>query len=106
MNARVDEVPAHYCHRCRGVLVAQAGFVSALRQLARTEPPPPYPPRPVNLAALKRSLACPLCHHKMDVHPYYGPGNVIIDTCGRCRVIWLDHGELSRIVSGFAQEDD
>jgi Zn-finger nucleic acid-binding protein len=26
-----------------------------------------------------------------------GPGNVVIDTCERCRVNWLDSGELRRI---------
>ena len=33
----------------------------------------------------------------MDVHPYYGPGNVVIDSCRRCDVIWLDFGELEQI---------
>ena len=33
----------------------------------------------------------------MDVHPYYGPGNVIIDTCGKCHLVWLDFGELKQI---------
>jgi Zn-finger nucleic acid-binding protein len=31
------------------------------------------------------------------VHPYYGPGNVVIDTCSRCDLIWLDFGELKQI---------
>jgi Zn-finger nucleic acid-binding protein len=30
-------------------------------------------------------------------HPYGGPGNVVIDTCERCGVNWLDPGELRRI---------
>ena len=30
-------------------------------------------------------------------HPYGGPGNVNIDTCERCSVIWLDRNELRRI---------
>jgi Zn-finger nucleic acid-binding protein len=33
----------------------------------------------------------------MDVHPYYGPGNVVIDSCSACDLIWLDHGELTQI---------
>lgn len=33
----------------------------------------------------------------MDVHPYYGPGNIVIDTCSRCDVIWLDFGELRQV---------
>jgi Zn-finger nucleic acid-binding protein len=34
----------------------------------------------------------------MDTHPYCGPANIIIDTCERCGVNWLDYGELDRIV--------
>ncbi|GEM_PF-2293393 len=30
-------------------------------------------------------------------HPYYGPGNVVIDSCAECGYIWLDHGELSSV---------
>jgi Zn-finger nucleic acid-binding protein len=33
----------------------------------------------------------------MSTHPYYGPGNVVVDNCGRCDVIWLDCGELAII---------
>ncbi len=35
----------------------------------------------------------------MQTHPYYGPGNIVIDTCGHCNAIWLDHGELGRAVN-------
>jgi Zn-finger nucleic acid-binding protein len=34
----------------------------------------------------------------MDRHPYLGPGNVVIDTCSTCDLIWLDHGELTEMV--------
>jgi Zn-finger nucleic acid-binding protein len=33
----------------------------------------------------------------MDTHSYAGPGNVIVDSCGDCFLIWLDRGELTRI---------
>lgn len=33
----------------------------------------------------------------MDVHPYYGPGNVVIDSCTACSLIWLDYGELQQM---------
>jgi len=35
----------------------------------------------------------------MATHPYYGPGNVVIDSCGQCELIWLDFGELEQIVA-------
>jgi len=34
----------------------------------------------------------------MEAHPYYGPGNVIMDSCGHCDLVWLDFGELRQIV--------
>jgi Zn-finger nucleic acid-binding protein len=30
---------------------------------------------------------------------YGGPGNIVIDTCERCGVNWLDPGELHRIAT-------
>ena len=33
----------------------------------------------------------------MDAHYYAGPGNVIVDSCEDCCLIWLDRGELMRI---------
>ena len=30
-------------------------------------------------------------------HIYAGPGNVVLDSCERCQVNWLDAGELRRI---------
>jgi Zn-finger nucleic acid-binding protein len=34
----------------------------------------------------------------MSNHKYLGPGNIIIDTCDTCDLIWLDYGELSKVV--------
>jgi len=33
----------------------------------------------------------------MLAHVYGGPGNIVIDTCERCQLNWLDPGELRRI---------
>jgi Zn-finger nucleic acid-binding protein len=45
-----------------------------------------------------RQIKCPACGHLMLGHLYGGPGNVVIDSCERCHVNWLDAGELRRIV--------
>jgi len=39
----------------------------------------------------------------MAVYPYGGPGNIIIQGCGQCKLIWLDFGELSRIVRAYRE---
>jgi Zn-finger nucleic acid-binding protein len=46
---------------------------------------------------LKRSLKCPKCRQRMDTHPFYGGGRVVVDTCPKCTLIWLDAGELAVI---------
>ena len=33
----------------------------------------------------------------MDAHYYAGPGNVVLDSCEDCGLIWLDRGELAHI---------
>jgi Zn-finger nucleic acid-binding protein len=33
----------------------------------------------------------------MMSHIYGGPGNVVVDTCEVCHVVWLDPGELLRM---------
>lgn len=83
-----------YCHQCRGLLTTNGKFrdiVQTLRKsdATRDETPPPFDP-----SEYERQLDCPICHQPMEAHPYYGPGNVVIDTCGHCFVVWLDHGEL------------
>jgi len=35
----------------------------------------------------------------MEAHLYAGPGNVVIDSCEECDLIWLDRGEAKRIAS-------
>jgi hypothetical protein len=45
----------------------------------------------------ERTLNCPSCGQPFVSHHYGGPGNIVIDTCSRCLVNWLDQGELRRI---------
>lgn len=85
-----------YCEQCRGVLVPRASFADAVTR-RRAAGGPVATPIPPDRSELHRHLTCPSCRVAMDVHPYYGPGNVIIDTCARCNLIWLDYGELKQI---------
>ena len=40
-------------------------------------------------------MQCPMCQTEMNTREYEG---VAIDVCGACRCVWLDKGELTRIV--------
>ena len=54
---------------------------------------------------LKRTIQCPKCNLRMDAHRYAGPGNVVVDTCDNCSLIWLDRGEITRIAHAPDNED-
>lgn len=97
VSAAVVGMPVLYCTKCRGVLVMQDVFSLLVPHLRACHSGPSRPPRPLDRAELERELACPSCGRPMRDHPYYGPGNVIIDVCAPCRLIWLDHLELRAI---------
>ena len=42
-----------------------------------------------------RTVSCPMCNADMVTHHRQG---VEVDLCPRCRGVWLDRGELDRII--------
>ena len=97
-TGEVDNHRALYCGRCYGVLIRNAAFGEVVRnRRAKRKHQEFADVRPVDASQLDRTLQCPNCRKRMDTHPYYGPGNVVIDSCGDCGYIWLDHGELATL---------
>jgi Zn-finger nucleic acid-binding protein len=86
-----------YCRQCRGVLLTRGGFVELIRRRRAWASGAPIDPPRLSQTELEQHARCPACHQLMDVHPYLGPGNVVIDTCATCDVVWLDFGELKQI---------
>jgi len=98
-TARLDEAhPVHYCTNCRGVLLSRGTFADVVRVRRAWATGTPAKPIPAEPAEFGRRVNCPTCGNELETHPYYGPGNVVIDSCGTCDVIWLDFGELKQIV--------
>ena len=96
--ASIDKYPGLHCTNCMGVLTNQEVFLNIIKQLRAKASGPADVPEPLNKKDLERRIYCPYCDQKMNTHPYYGPGNFVIDTCLHCAVIWLDHGELSQAI--------
>ena len=88
-----------HCERCRGVLMDRAIFADLIERRRASATGAGVAPTAVDRRELRREVTCPRCRIRMDVHPYYGPGNVVIDTCSRCDLVWLDSGELTQIVN-------
>lgn len=96
VHAFVAKSPVIYCAKCNGMLVAMAALEDTIDAL-RAEHGSAKAPPPPDKDDLRRKINCPQCHRHMDAHIYGGPGNVIIDSCETCCVLWLDRGELMRI---------
>ncbi len=94
----IENHPALYCEKCYGVLMKNQHFGSVLSERrSKRMGVGEGIPRPIDMKQYERQLFCPGCASRMEVHPYYGPGNVVIDSCGNCGYLWLDHGELTRL---------
>jgi Zn-finger nucleic acid-binding protein len=95
-EARLDGRPFLLCQQCLGMLVGMSHFVAVVDAArARTDRGTSVPPRRQNPG--DRHVSCPACRGGMLSHLYGGPGNLVIDTCERCQLNWLDPGELRRI---------
>ena len=93
-----DDHPVDFCARCRGVLLPRETFAGVTNKRRAWATSPPAEPVPLERQALHRQLACPKCGGPFETYPHYGPGNVVIDSCATCDVIWLDFGEMRQIV--------
>lgn len=96
--AEIDGFPAEVCPNCRGVLMLQHLFGKAVRVLRATARRPAVEPPQLDRQDLEQRVSCPSCGQTMSTHIYAGPGNIVIDTCLDCNLIWLDHRELRRVL--------
>lgn len=98
VDAALAGHPIFYCEQCRGMLISIDDFLPVVAEERAELGCVCEPPHRPDWNEMQRSIDCPRCHQRMDTHPYAGPGAIIIDNCPRCRVNWLDHNELGRIV--------
>lgn len=97
-NALIESYELLYCTLCHGMLFDMEIFLPLLNVLREFRYLSRSSQTPHNIDA-SRILHCPLCKHEMDQHLYGGGGNVDVDSCEPCNVLWLDRRELSRIVA-------
>ena len=93
-----DGDPIDLCAKCRGFLLQRVTFARVVATRRAWATSPPTVPPPLNRDELARALACPKCGGRFETYAHYGPGNVAIDSCVPCDLIWLDFGEMRQIV--------
>ncbi len=105
VSATIKDVRVFSCPNCRGNLIEQSKMLPILSRIHLDSTNELLPP-PQNKSELTRAIVCPSCQKLMEAYPYGGPGNIIIEGCEECRLIWLDFGELSRIIHSYSQMYD
>jgi Zn-finger nucleic acid-binding protein len=93
-----DRDPIEICERCKGIFMPRRAFAVTVLARRRVAQKPSVMPMPADRGELERRIACPRCGSAMLTDRYYGPGNIVIDTCPTCDVVWLDAGELGRAI--------
>jgi len=105
VQAAIAKIPILYCKECHGLLLPMQVLQPVLEEL-RASGQSPAVQTPPDRGDLKRTIQCPKCNRRMDTHFYAGPGNVIVDTCDICSLLWLDRGELTRIAHAPDESDE
>ena len=98
-EGKLEFHPLLYCTHCQGMLIAIDEFIPLIGALRSYRDRPAIAIPQANASSDRLPRLCPRCSQPMDNHVYGGAGNVIIDTCEKCAVNWLDKGELQRIVA-------
>ena len=89
----------HQCLNCQGFLFHRMTFRNTIESKRAMATTPAEPQTLVNEEELHRQVYCPDCGNVMETHLYLGPGNIAIDTCASCNLIWLDHGEINKVIN-------
>jgi Zn-finger nucleic acid-binding protein len=97
VEAGLDGYNVDHCPQCRGLLMDNATFAIVTRNRRSKYRGPELPAQPINPKRLQEFVDCPQCGDRMDVHPNYGPGQAVIDSCEECDLVWLDSAEMTSI---------
>ena len=96
-KALVDHQEVEACPKCFGVLLPRTAFASVVADRRERFKGLEDLPRALDERSLQPEVDCPVCSTRMETHRYYGPGNVAIDSCRECALVWVDAGELTQI---------
>ena len=98
-DASLQTYSLKYCETCHGMLILMDRLPALVESLRARRDRFSGQILPRGAEDAQRHLHCPSCNSEMDAHPYGGAGNVNVDSCEKCDLIWLDGGELRRIVT-------
>lgn len=101
----INKTQVCFCMGCRGFVIDRMSFGELMEVLRAAYDGADDAPILLDPEELKKLCLCPACGELMETFNYYGPGNVVLDTCNECQLTWLDEGELAKIVRAPGQRN-
>lgn len=107
--ARLHEgITLDVCPSCAGVWFEQGELKALIQQdpsslLQLEEKVQPKEVRPLGSPPAARQ--CPNCADPMVRYRYLGVSSVELDACPRCKGIWVDDGELARMLQALQEAE-
>lgn len=95
---KIGKTEVCYCPTCRGFVIDSESLGGVIHAYRSNYQGPEDRPTPADQRELDVHGMCPACFAIMEAHHYGGPGNIVLDTCIGCKLAWLDHGELAKIM--------
>lgn len=90
-----EGVEADVCSQCHGVWFSRPALEACAQKLGANAALPTAPIQ-VRPSPILRRLPCPVCQpDRLVTHMHE---SVEVDTCPRCHGVWLDQGEMERIL--------
>lgn len=102
-EAVVNRIHILACPNCHGNLIPQPSLLPIITAARPIEAEPDHMNYPLDQTEFQRKLPCPRCHQPMISYEYGGGGSVVLQGCEPCALIWLDFGELTRIIYSVQQ---
>jgi Zn-finger nucleic acid-binding protein len=59
----------------------------------------------IDLTGVREDAACPRCRAAMEPFNYAGDSGVVLDKCPVCGGLWLDGGDLERVLAAVAASE-
>lgn len=98
--AAMDGLKVEHCADCEGVLMDSDVFAMFVRNRREEFREAASQPTILVTDRLAEQRHCPECRRAMAIHPCYGPSLMIVESCVRCGMVWLDCREWSAVAVG------
>lgn len=90
---KLSKMKVLHCAGCDGLLMTRGALRETIRRRRSQDTQPGLAPQAVVGTPFQRSAICPQCTRTLELHPYHGPGQALIEACDHCDLVWFEPAE-------------